>query len=314
MSRKPSFNNLDDGWMSVAPTSLKKLIQFALKRKKIESTQESYSYLFPGFYWHGSILKLSGLEPYGSGRYSMTPPELFPFASLGDDGVHYGCVVHAPELDENDPPIGIFDPTGLVEGVKLLGHNFEHALERLLSEALAADDPESIDAIASLLNVHPSLDKRNSSYMAYDEVILPKIPPGWHFEPSSDGIGVLAPRDAFIENSPTCKSWSFDIVEGKGYPILQDVDAALQFVEELLSINTPGSALFVLRELYWLDRGDRVFLQSKDLWKDAYFQLQRPLLSNVVEEEAKFRQKLIEASQELQESGEECITEIWLEQ
>ena len=39
-------------------------------------------------------------------RYSQTPPELFTFATLGVDGVHYGYVIHAPELPAEDYPVG----------------------------------------------------------------------------------------------------------------------------------------------------------------------------------------------------------------
>lgn len=320
MTKKLSLSDFSREEWAIAPNSLKKLIQFALNREeKPRASEYADDSLFPGFYWGGSTRKFFGFESYGSGRYPKVPPEFFPFASLGADGIYYGYVVHAPELSRINPPIGIFDPIpDQDQGVTLLGNDFEDALDKLLSEALGFystdEELEIIHAIAALLNLQPHPDKQNPHYMEYRNPILPAIPSGWHYEPSSDGIGVLAPRDAFIENSPTCESWSFDIVQGKGYPVLQDIDAALQFVEELLSSNTPGSALFVLRELYWRDGDDRIFLQSKDLWKDAYFQLQRPLLSNVVEEEAKFKQKLIEASQELQESGEECITEIWLEQ
>lgn len=290
MTRKLSLDDFSrEEWAIAAPEGLKKLVQFALNEKAKHPKFSVYDELFPGFLWTGKILKLFEIESCDSGRYSLTPPELFPFGRVGLDGIHFGFVIHAPELEQQDLPIGVIDPSGLVEGVKLLGTNFEHALERLLSEALEIDptDEERVYAIASLLNVHPDLDKRNLNYMEYGELIVPVIPQGWHFEPSSDGIGVLAPREAFIENSPTCKTWSFDL---PNYPYYQ-IDAALQLAEDCLCRNSPGSALFILRELYWRSTDDRAFIHSKELWQATYAQLNRPLLSNVIEEEVAFRRQ-----------------------
>lgn len=290
MTKKASLGKFDSAEWLIAPNGLKKLIEFALSREDLEAS-ECDDFLFPGFYWGGSTLKFFGFEACDSGRYPGVPPEFFPFARLGQDGIYYGYVIHAPELSIN-PSIGIFDPIPCegCEGVKLLGNNFEDALDKLLSEALefysTDEELQTIDAIASFLNVQPNLDKRNPRYMEYHDSILPVIPPGWHYEPSSDGIGVLAPHEAFIPNSPTCESWSFDVSQGKGYPIIQDVEAALQFTEECFERNAPASALFVLRELYWRSGDERLFIQSKELWKNAYSQLGRPLLSNVVEQEA----------------------------
>lgn len=322
MNKKPSptdFSN--DQWTIFAPDGLKKLVQFALTQRKNSSNSSGSQfdhYLFPGFYWGGSVLKLFGVESCGSGRYPGAPPEFFPFASLGEDGIYYGYVLHAPELNISNPPIGIFDPIPNLsnQGVKLLGNSFEHALDRLLSEALGfycTDEQfQMIDAIATLLNVQPSFDKRNRRYMEYDEPIVPAIPTGWHFEPSGDGVGVLAPREAFVDHSPTCETWSFDIFQGKGCPIVQNTEAALQLVEKCLRSNAPGSALFILRELHWRSSDERVFQQSKELWKDAYSQLQRPLLSDVVEEEVKLQQQR-EAAYRLQLLGNETVTELMQE-
>ncbi|MBE9008822.1 hypothetical protein IQ250_01165 [Pseudanabaenaceae cyanobacterium LEGE 13415] len=297
MTKKASLSEFNHEEWSIAPNGLKKLIQFALSRGEKSEASKHDDSLFPGFYWGGSTLEFFGFEACDSGRYPKAPPEFSPFAHLGQDGIYYGYVVHAPELNITNSPIGIFDPIP-DEGVKLLGNDFEDALDKLLSEALGFylidEELQTINAIASLLNVQPNLDKRNPRYMEYDDPILPVIPPGWHYEPSSDGIGVLAPREAFISNSPTRESWSFDIFQGKGYPMIQAVEAALQFAKECFERNAPASALFVLRELYWRSSDDRVFIQSKELWKNAYSQLGRPLLSNVVEQEARARQQWLE--------------------
>src|SRR5438552_8359765 len=49
--------------------------------------------------WPHLFRAITGLDLAGpDARYPNTPPELFPFAHLGVDGVHYGHVIHAPEL------------------------------------------------------------------------------------------------------------------------------------------------------------------------------------------------------------------------
>src|SRR3712207_6249361 len=54
-------------------------------------------------------------------RYQQTPPELFTLAHMGVDGVHYGYVIHAPELPASDYPIGEMCPMD-DEGVFLVGN------------------------------------------------------------------------------------------------------------------------------------------------------------------------------------------------
>src|SRR3712207_4947917 len=43
-------------------------------------------------------------------RYQQTPPELFPIGRMGVDGVHYGYVLHAPELGQEEYPVGQLCP------------------------------------------------------------------------------------------------------------------------------------------------------------------------------------------------------------
>jgi hypothetical protein len=65
-------------------------------------------------------------------RYPSTPPEMFPIAAMGVDGVHYGYVIHAPELSAADYPLGHLCPMD-AEGVSLLGMNTLEAIETEVS-------------------------------------------------------------------------------------------------------------------------------------------------------------------------------------
>jgi hypothetical protein len=56
----------------------------------------------------GNVLGVSACDQ--SVRYDSTPCELFPFGWPGVDGVHYGYVVHAPELQLPDYPVGHYCP------------------------------------------------------------------------------------------------------------------------------------------------------------------------------------------------------------
>jgi len=67
---------------------------------------------------------------------------------------------------------------------------------------------------------------------------MPTVPEGWHYLPSSDGAGVLAPAAQF---HPT-----FPHLDDRPNPILV-LDAALGHAAE----HFPATALWLLRECYW---------------------------------------------------------------
>lgn len=219
-----------------------------------------------------------------SGRYFHTPPELFPFGCSGIDGIHYGYLVHAPELVLSNYPIGEFAPMDGT-GVTLIGNTAEKGLECLLSEALEIYEAEAakqafIIELAQTLNLQPTSEKIRQNYTT---PIRPDIPSGWHFEPSNDGIGVLAPSQFWSPNTPTLATWSFDTPNQYGRPV-QCVDRAMTEVERSFHDEYPATALFILRELYWRDPDLKLMETIAPLWQRAYEELDRSHLAEVVQQ------------------------------
>jgi hypothetical protein len=93
------------------------------------------------------------------------------------------------------------------------------------------------------------------------------IPEGWRHVPSGDGVGVLAPT-ALFHPAP--------------HPTLErrpDVSAVLNAASRLAADQFPASALWLLRECYFLSYG------AVELYRamiDAYRMLGRPSLAAVV--------------------------------
>ena len=102
-------------------------------------------------------------------------------------------------------------------------------------------------------------------------LVLPTVPQGWRYFPTTDGIGVLAPRDAFssVDHSP----------DG-----LETAEMHSQAVAALRA-GYPGTALYYLREAYWWEwTGDPAFVREI-CWQliATYQALRRPLLMLEVE-------------------------------
>jgi hypothetical protein len=72
------------------------------------------------------------VSEFGDSRYQQTPPELFPIATTGVDGGHFGCLIHAPELALSDYPIACFAPMDS-NGAYLLGASTFEAVETEIS-------------------------------------------------------------------------------------------------------------------------------------------------------------------------------------
>jgi len=102
---------------------------------------------------------------------------------------------------------------------------------------------------------------------------MPTVPEGWHYLPSSDGAGVLAPAAQFHPTFPHS-------LDDRPNQILV-LDAALEHAAE----HFPATALWLLRECYWrtwpLKAEDNIGLCRA--MSDAYAALGRPSLAAVVE-------------------------------
>jgi hypothetical protein len=227
------------------------------------------------------------------GRYSKTPPELFPVGWMGVDGVHYGYVIHAPELEQEEYPMGELCPMDS-DGVFLLGRDTREAFENLLSQTLLywedeleGLDPEEIDnddleeiaagrqrieLVSRALKIEPRTDKAPRRYNSEGNglPIVPPTPSGWLHRPSTDGIGVLAPVEAF-------RPGGVKEVDPHGPP-----EPFLREAESAVRDGFPATALFYLREAYWhhwTDRSMQTELARR--MSDAYRMLGRPQLAEI---------------------------------
>jgi hypothetical protein len=208
-------------------------------------------------------------------RYDQTPPELFPFAHPGTDGIHVGYVIHDPRLGP-DFPVGCLDPMSGV-GVRHVGHDTASGFDLLLSQMLESDvspgEAVRIARVAELLGVSPSAEKAAQAEgwgfgPPGDGLppMVPNAPSGWRHAETADGVGVLAPEDAFCpsagEHGPP-----------KGAEDWRDR------AERRLKAGTPASALVVLRNAVWGDKASPAEVSS--LLQRAYLHLGRPLLADV---------------------------------
>jgi hypothetical protein len=174
--------------------------------------------------------------------YSQTPPEMFPIASMRVDGVHYGYIIHAPELPARDYPVGYLCPMD-ADGVSLVGFSTLEAIETLASRQIDHGSSYAGDIlrISQVLGIKPSKEKANRCYDRFGNglPVLPRKPAGWRFILSEDGVGVLAPSDAFRAGPHLALD---DDAPAEAYLRLADQTSAAGF---------PATALLYLRDGYW---------------------------------------------------------------
>ncbi len=212
-------------------------------------------------------------------RYQNTPPELMSFAAQGVDGVHYGYVIHVPEMPRSDYPVGIFCPMD-DEGVVLCGENTVLALENLLSYQIDLNDYSGIEhkrliKELSKHNIKPTKAKANRMYdrRGNGKRIRPEIPNNYFYIQTSDGIGALAPKDTFSKS----KLAKYDI---------SDVDIYDKFIiksADAVKYDLYGDALYYLKELYWNNwmYNDKLNIISDLLYK-VYKALNREVFASII--------------------------------
>ncbi len=116
------------------------------------------------------------------------------------DGIQYGYVAHAPELDLDELPVFEFDP---YSGLRYIAPDLQTALTDMAVAvaAWAVEEGEfvSLDgysALARALDLSPTpVSSRTSAEQTAP--FRPPVPPGWRYVETDDGIGALAPSDAF---------------------------------------------------------------------------------------------------------------------
>ncbi|WP_433510102.1 hypothetical protein ACQP2T_40330 [Nonomuraea sp. CA-143628] len=201
--------------------------------------------------------------------YQNQPIEIVPFGRNGGDGLHYGWAVLAPEMDLDDHPCVSFAPVD--DHAVWLGDTTKQALENLLVGSVAgwvewgraqgwpspANDPRWTE-LCRALDLRPEIGSPEITGGARSSrAIRPTVPPGWRYEPTDDGIGVLAEAAAFapvaVEVGP---SW--------------DGDEHIAHARELLVAGYAASALCVLKATY----PEREVVQTM---RDAYKALGRTL-------------------------------------
>ncbi len=182
-------------------------------------------------------------EPHS---YPCTPPELFVFGSPGVDGIHYGFLVHVPELKPY--PLAVLNPMNAEAGVLSLG----------------ADEADAAALLGSGRSGGPVYDPGWPA-------VVPHVPAGWRYVPSGDGVGVLAPEHAFGE--PPSVDVGF-------YAELAPVERS---ATRALMQGHPATSLWVLREFFANNHhGDAVSARAAlRLMAQAYRALERPLLAEV---------------------------------
>ncbi|MCW8132520.1 MAG: hypothetical protein KIS92_19385 [Planctomycetota bacterium] len=274
-------------------------------------------------FFHGTTRRLPALEEhlFGLGgspwsnsldlclhqrRAPTLPAEFVPFADYGVDGTQAGLVVHAPELDPADVPVGAFcarDGHAVLAAGRDTRHFVEQRLSALLNlwatsgkdverlrkflgqdahkaEAIAARMRATaeaeraglqalIEALAERLDIRPAPERAGSGWEAGRvELPPPSVPDGWRYERTRDAVGVLAAKHHF------------------------DPHFALEFAEKnprtvaggLLRRGFPASALCVLKEHALRDAPDRpAFVRWLEPMEEAYTALGRPLHARAVQ-------------------------------
>ncbi|HEX6684380.1 MAG TPA: hypothetical protein VF062_16375 [Candidatus Limnocylindrales bacterium] len=215
-------------------------------------------------------------------------PEFVPFGALGT-GAYVGWLVPAPELERPDHPVALGD--GHDYGVTLIGADTRAGLEFMLSWALRRfrehpeRDPESyrgevrrlIDRLAAELFVRPDPDKAytgstwHGSAVAADTEfdIVFDVPEGWRHEPGYDGIGVLAPANAFADREP---------VVADVYLRNEPLEPVLTDAARALDAGHPATTLLGLKDTF-VNSPTCYFAGLKPLWAQAYRDLGRPQLA-----------------------------------
>jgi hypothetical protein len=214
--------------------------------------------------------------------YHYQPVEIVPFCRAGVDGLHYGWAVLAPELDLDDQLCVSFAPVD--EDACWLGDTTHEALENLLAGHLLSweewnrashgESPPDHDprwsALCAALGLHPVAGANGITAGARStRPIRPVVPPGWRYEPSVDGIGVLAPASAFAPGPVEPTDWD-DLDERTALARRLLADGHPASVVDLLKSDHPErSDMLLMREAYRVLRRD-LHVERAGIWLDHH--------------------------------------------
>jgi hypothetical protein len=256
----------------------------------IESSKEGFFDYWTFFnYFHFFGFNMPVVIEYDSGKEQWTytlndkyesyyvyglPPELCMFGSI--DSLRFGYIVHDPNLEMEDYPIGKVAEQDL--GVICYGNTTVSGLETLVAvtkyrhkhfskenESYAIEAKERGYVLAKLFGFNAEKEivvaEHEKTYDAGERKIraVPTVPTGWHYESSSDGIGVMARKEQFAEHRVS---------------ILDDTEE----VEGLIAQGYYGSALLALRETLWSNwhsNSDPFYEACAQLMKQVYIKMNR---------------------------------------
>jgi len=198
-------------------------------------------------------------------RYGgKTPPEVFVFGHMACDGVHYGYINHAPELESDDLPVGYCSPMDS-EAISFVGADIRTAIEALLWSKIQYDEDkrDMVMAVGKELGITLSQERFDSQY------IIPRVPSGWLHAMTADGIGVLAEKRHFGSYEQVMELPPYHIKEQEAV-----FESAVNALE-----SGPALALVHLRELRWSSTiYDHDQEHIDDLMKQCYRRLGREAL------------------------------------
>lgn len=210
-------------------------------------------------------------------RYESTPIEFFPFLSSGGDGVMYGYVIHAPELNHDDYPIGVFIP-GENEGVIHIGDSTRLGLENLISYIHGESVFAEVDLdLLDRLEIRPTTMKARQVFKMTEGRYarpMPTIPSDFQHVMTSDGAGIVAHRSQFRQRK--LKKWTYK----------ENIEHFLMRAADEVADGFLGTALYHLKEGWWMkyhssEEGNLKVLKDRIVF--LYQKLGKALLSQTME-------------------------------
>jgi hypothetical protein len=176
-------------------------------------------------------------------RYETTPIEFFPILATGGDGHCFGYVIHAPELQSDDWPMGSF-VAGESDGVVAAGDATPGAIENIISYMRDRHDGFAGIDLAWLGSIGLEPDRAKAGQArrltgAEHARPSPRIPAGWRHLMTSDGVGVMAREQEFNASGTAPLPRNTPLA---GYLAAADAEAAA---------GHHGSALWYLKEAWW---------------------------------------------------------------
>lgn len=194
---------------------------------------------------------------------SGVPPEIVPLVSSGLDGPHFGFLVMAPELGQEDALVVSFGPD---RPVRPFAKSTREAFARLAELRAEEDDeldPRLVRDLSAALDLPAAIPPPPSSF-------VPRPPVGYRWRPGRDGIGVLAAAAAF---GPVA------IPDQPGLS-LAEIDA---WTSRLVYDGFPAAACAVLRDTFTLGHAQpATWDRLARAWASSYEALGRVGLADQV--------------------------------